>query len=152
MDENSPLEDILPHGPSMVFLDEILSHDEERTHCRVLPETHPHTADRPSIPPWIGFEYLGQTACVHTVLEGATAGSEGGMGVLIGVRELKVHVPRLEPGTPLRAEVRLLLHQGSLQSSRGRLVSETDERVLIEGRLNAYLSEDPGAFRSGDRS
>lgn len=143
------LREMLPHGDSMVFLDALLSHDEEQTRCRIVPGNHPTLIHDGSIPPWVGLELLGQTACVHTVMEGGTPGSEGGMGVLIGVRDLTIHVDAFDPDVPLVAGVQQLLHDGALQSSRGILTSEPDDRVLVEGRLNAYLPHDPNAFRGG---
>ncbi len=146
------LREMLPHGESMVFVDEMLSHDETRTRCRIIPDRHPKLAEGGRMSPWVGLEYLGQTACVHTVLEGGTPGSEGGLGVLIGVRGLTVHVDGFDPETPLVAEVEELLHDGALQSSRGTLTAEPDGTVLVEGRLNAYLPEDQSVFPDGDDS
>lgn len=148
--EGLSLRDMLPHGESMVFVDELVSHDETRTRCRIHPDRHSTLAGDDPVPPWVGLELLGQTACVHTVLEGGTPGSEGGLGVLIGVRGLTVHVDGFDPETPLVAEVEELLHDGALQSSRGVLSSEPDGRVLVEGRLNAYLPEDQSVFPEGD--
>lgn len=147
-----PLGDILPHGESVTFLDDILSHDSDRTTCRVVLRDHPELMVDGAVSPWVGLECLGQGACVHSVLKGSPGGKEGGLGVLIGVRRLTVHVDELDPETPLVVEVEGLLTDGVLQSSRGRLRTEEASEVLLEGRLNAYLADDPNAFREGDIS
>lgn len=145
-----PLRDILPHGESIIFLDAILSHDSERSTCRAVLRDHPDLVVDGVISPWVGLECLGQGACVHTVLEGAPGGSEGGLGVLIGVRELTIHVDALDPEVSLIVDVEGLLTQGSLQSAHGILRTEEASEVLLEGRLNAYLPDDPDAFLEDD--
>lgn len=136
------LESILPHGGGMIFIEEILRHGSEATECRVTPGEGDVDPDKGPLAPWVGIEYMGQAACVHTVL--ASGGGEApGAGLLIGARELDVAVGQLPRGEPLIARAQTLLGQGTLRSMRCSLEVEADGRGLMEGRLNAFVPEDP---------
>ncbi len=135
-------ETLLPHGKGMIFLDRILRHDSESTVCRVIPGGSDLEPDSGPLRPWVGIEYMGQTASVHTVLASEPTRPLR-VGLLIGARDLNVTVDRLPRGQALLVRAQTLLDQGTLRSMQCSLRLEAEDRLLMKGRLNAYIPEEP---------
>ncbi|HEX9810525.1 MAG TPA: 3-hydroxylacyl-ACP dehydratase [Burkholderiales bacterium] len=131
---------LIPHAGAMCLLDEVVSWTEEEIVCSA---TNHRAADHPlreddRLPAVCGVEYAGQAMAVHgaLVLQRAV-----GAGFLAGVRELKLHVDRLDNiGPTLIIEARRLLggNEGMVYEFKLRDAG----KLLISGRATVALRPD----------
>jgi len=88
----------IPHRGRMCLLDEVLSWDHAHIRCRA---TSHRLADNPlrahgRLGAACGVEYAAQAMAVHGAIMAHTAGAAGRAGLLTSVRNLVLHVSRLD--------------------------------------------------------
>ena len=114
--------DLIPHGESMCMLDEVVSWDNERIHCR--------STDFARV---MLIEYAAQAAAVHAALLNSKLG-ETRPAYLGAVKSVELLESAVDNDTPIDIDAQCLLNnssgaiyevlaqQGQLPVMRGRLV------------------------------
>ena len=104
--------ELLPHGPGMVLIDQVLDYDDQSIHC----ETASHRAQdnplrrRGRLPAMAAIEYAAQAAALHGAL--TCARQPGAGAVLGGARDVRLSVSDLAAQEEiLSVRVTLLLAQ-----------------------------------------
>jgi len=93
---------LLPHGPSMVFIERIVERGETHVVCEVVPGTNDASHARDGvIPATMSVEYMAQTVSLYAGLR-APPGQRREVGYVIAVRALKVRAPSFALGVPLK--------------------------------------------------
>lgn len=92
------IESHIPHRGRMCLLDEVLSWDEVRIRCRA---TSHRLTDNPlrahgRLGAACGVEYAAQAMAVHGAIMAHMAGTQARAGLLTSVRNLVLHVGRLD--------------------------------------------------------
>lgn len=144
--ERSWIEACIPHQGRMCLLDQVIAWDAERIRCR---SGRHRDADNPlrahgRLGAACGIEFAAQAMALHGVLlEPASAGVEPHSGgVLASVREVEVHVPRLDAiAGDLLVEAERLA--GDRNNSLYRFSLWDGERLLLGGRATVVLNAGP---------
>ncbi len=127
--------ELLPHGPDMVLIDQVLDYDDQSIHC----ETASHrTRDNPlrrhgRVPAMAAVEYAAQAAALHGAL--TRARHPGAGAVLGGARDVQLLVSDLASlEKPLSVRVTLLLAQdnGAVYCFE---IAPQSGAVIAEGRF-----------------
>ena len=100
-------EELLPHGPSVRFLERVLSLEEEAITCEIVPGKNELAFSRDgTISPALAIEYMAQAIAAFVSLK--TGRDHDKPGFVIAVRRFQLATDKLSPGRPLlvRAERR----------------------------------------------
>lgn len=137
--EHQAISELIPHAGEMCLLDEVVSWNKERIVC--LARNHRSVAnplrDEDHLPAVCGVEYAAQAMALHGAL---LSERSIGAGFLASVRQLKLHVERLDDAGPdLQVEARRLM--GSNEGLVYEFRVSTDGQVLVDGRATVALRE-----------
>lgn len=123
---------LLPHAGSMVLLDEILSWDERAIRCAAASHASPDNPLRKNgrLAGVCGIEYGAQAMAVHGAL---VTGGEPRLGVLAGLRGIRIAVSRLDDITE-RLSVSAQLIKSEQTGVVYQFALSVAERELISGR------------------
>lgn len=133
------LEDVLPHKPPMVLLDEVIAHTAEKTTCIVrIQRDGPFTAPDGTVPNWVAVEYMAQCAAAHAGLRGREAGAPVRIGFLLGSRRIVFHAARFELGQELEVSAHEAWTDGELASFTCEVRDRAGLRLLAECEISAY--------------
>jgi predicted hotdog family 3-hydroxylacyl-ACP dehydratase len=141
-----PLSELLPHAGSAILIDTVDGWDEETLQATaIVKPSGPYSSEDGSLPPWMGLEIMAQAVGAWAGCQARQAGTEVGLGFLLGTRRYECHVQRFEPGTRLSVRV-----TRSLQDAAGMGVFEcalhAADVLLAHARLNVYRPADARAF------
>lgn len=125
----------------MLLLDDLLDHSSELTTCEVRTSTDSLFVEGESIPHWVGLEYMGQASFVHSVLKEFDSESEGKSGVLVSARDVSINVDSFEIDRKYIVEAEEIFYEENLRSSKSRIIDPREDSILMDARLNAYVSE-----------
>ena len=136
----SDIEALIPHKGGMCLWDEVLAWDAQRIHLRTgshRDAANPLRSDGRLRAVHL-CEYGAQTMAVHGGLCGAAAGSAPKAGVLVALREVALHVARIDDLTDaLECEAELLADSPVSQQYAFRILHAGE--VLAEGRAAVML-------------
>lgn len=135
---------LVPQSGPMCLLQEVTHSDAHGIVCRAM--SH-RAVDNPlrcdgALPAMAGIEYAAQALAAHCALLARDAPGEPVRGLLAGVREVKLHVERLD-----NVEGPLTVRASRLVANGPRLLYafavHSGERELLSGRVAVVLQ--PGA-------
>ena len=81
-----PIAELLPHGPGMALIDQLLAYDPGKSIGAVLVRRDSRFFDRTGVPAWVGIEYMAQTIAAHAGFEARLRGKPPSIGFLLGTR------------------------------------------------------------------
>jgi predicted hotdog family 3-hydroxylacyl-ACP dehydratase len=131
---------LVPQRGPMCLLRSVERHDAERIVCHAVSHRDAgnplRRGDR--LPALAGIEYAAQALAAHCALLGGGAGR----GVLAGVREVALHVERLDDiEDPLQVRAERLVANG--RHLLYAFTVEAGARVLVSGRVAVVLDAEP---------
>ena len=129
---------LVPHTGPMCLLHEVAHSDERSIVCSALSHRSPGNPLRHAgmLPALAGIEYAAQALAVHCALQ--ARGTEPLQGLLAGVREVVLHVPRLDDiDAPLTVRAERLVANGP-RLLYGFII-EAGQRELLNGRVAVVL-------------
>ena len=143
------LDELLPHRPPMVLIDEVESFDPEakRLVARVTIGANQLFFDGQGVPNWVAIEYMAQTAAA---LAGCydrhvAPGQPARPGLLLGTRKLDLRLPRFEAGKTYRIFAENAFSDSDAASFVCGIEDETGATVAT-ANLNAYRPPDMERF------
>ncbi len=141
------LEDVLPHRPPMVLLDEIVSVDEEERSIVTAATIRPEWSEN-----WSAIELMAQAAAALAGVFDRISGHNGPPrpGLLLGARRLSLGVPSFEVGRRYFVTARNVFSDD--ESASFECTVRDGDAVLASTTINAYRPSDVGAFLSQQRS
>jgi predicted hotdog family 3-hydroxylacyl-ACP dehydratase len=135
------IEAMIPHKGAMCLWDEVVDWQDDRIRLRTCSHrdlAHPLRSDGGLRAVHL-CEYGAQAMAVHGGLRGAAAGGEAKVGFLVALREVQLHVARLDDLTEaLECEAQLLAESAASQqyvfrvSHEGRIVAEGRAAVMLQ--------------------
>ncbi len=132
--------ELLPHRGAMCLLEAILAWDDATLRARAVSHRDPRNPLRSDdrLRALHACEYAAQAMAVHGGLLARRAGRRAPPGVLAALRDVRLHVARLDdlPGA-LEVEVRQLLAEASGWLYAFRVVHA--ETLLAEGRATILM-------------
>jgi predicted hotdog family 3-hydroxylacyl-ACP dehydratase len=145
-----PIEHLLPHRPPMILIDELLAYDDARARAAVIIRDTSLFLEPEGVPSHIGLEYMAQTCGAHA---GALALEHGGVvkiGLLLGSRQYRAHVPHFRRGERLEICVSAVYRDGEVGAFDCRI--EIGGAAVAEAQLTVYQPErfaPPAAAKDG---
>lgn len=143
-----PVQDLLPHRPPMLLLDEAAGLDGEWfvAKVRIRPGIPFHAEG--GVPAWVGLEYMAQAVGAYSGALGLAKGGAPRPGMLLGTREYAAAAPAFRDGLELEVRVRIdIFQEGGVSSMDCRIRAEggdlaTAQLTVIEAPdLRALLKE-----------
>ena len=131
---------LVPQQGPMCLLSGVVQHDAESIVCHAVSHRDAgnplRRADR--LPALAAIEYAAQAMAAHCAL----LGGGGGRGLLAGVRDVALHVERLDDiEAPLQVRAQRLVANG--RHLLYAFTVEASARVLANGRVAVVLDKEP---------
>ncbi len=132
-----PVEDLLPHAPPMLLLDEALSCDAEGASAAAsMRPDHPFA--RPEgVPAHVGIEFMAQTCGIWAGGAAKRGGASVRLGFLLGTRRYKAVRPFFHFGERLEITARLVFLDQGMGVFDCRIADGAGD-VLAEAQLSVY--------------
>lgn len=134
------IEAMIPHKGTMCLWDEVVDWDAQRIRLRSnghRDASHPLRSDGRLRAVHL-CEYGAQAMAVHGGLRGAAAGGEPKVGFLVALRDVRLHVARIDDlADALECEAELLAESAASQQYSFRVVHAG--KVVAEGRAAVML-------------
>ena len=144
-----PLDELLPHRPPMVLIDEVESFDAEakRLVARVTIGENQLFFDGQGVPNWAAIEYMAQTAAALGGYHDrhVAPGQPVRPGLLLGTRKLDLKLARFEAGKTYRIVAENAFSDSEAASFVCHIEDEAGETVAT-ANLNAYRPPDMEKF------
>lgn len=141
------LEDVLPHRPPMVLLDEIVSVDEKDRSLVATATARGEWSEN-----WSAIELMAQAAAALAGVFDRASGSDrpARPGLLLGTRRITFAVPSFEVGRKYTVTARDVFSDA--ESASFECTVRDGDAVLASAVLNAYRPSDLDAFMAGQHA
>ncbi len=141
--------ELLPHGPAMVLLDEVLGWDQGYVSAALTIRSGIpfFVKEQTAIPSYVGLEYMAQTCGIYAGLEGLSFGQPVRLGFLLGTRNYHSKVDWFQAGDRLVITAREVLRQEFMGVFDCRIIC--NEVEVAAAQLNLYRPEDAAKILAG---
>jgi len=131
-----PLASLVPHGPPMLLLDELLDVSDESAVTRVTITPASPFFDHGGVPAIISLEYMAQTIAALAGVQLQGGGKRMKFGFLIACRQLTFHVDAFANGDDLRVEV----HRSWVSDKMGEYSCQVSRagKIVADGIVTVY--------------
>ena len=132
--------DLLPHAPPMVLLDEVLSWEQGQvsTALTIRPES-PFFSPDSYVPSYVGLEYMAQTCGIYAGIEAKNQKQPVRLGFLLGTRNFNATTDRFLLGDRLVIEATEVFRQDGMGVFDCRIKIGNEE--VASAQLNLYQPE-----------
>lgn len=134
-----PIADLVPHGPPMLMLEELVRWAPGEAECRMTVRDDAPFVAEGRVDAILTMEYMAQCVAACLGYEAFRGGVGVRVGMIVAVREMALEVPHIAVGTALRVLARrirgndLLSHfEGEVWAGEERLASATMTLVHAE--------------------
>lgn len=100
-----PIGELLPHGPGMTLLDQLVDYEPQRSTATVTITKRSRFCRATGVPAWVGIEYMAQTIAAHGGFEARLRGEPRKIGYLLGTRSYRSEVAEFALGATLTIAV-----------------------------------------------
>lgn len=132
---NYRIEQLLPHAPPMVLLDEILDHGGGQLTAAVTIRDDSHFMQSEGVPSYVGIEYMAQAVAAYGGFEALKEQRPVRVGYLLGTRKFIAKVPFFRVGDRLAVRVSVI-YIDVLSSFACQIL--VDEEIVAEANLSVY--------------
>ncbi len=141
-------ENLLPHDPPMVLLDEVLNGNDKAVSAAltVRPEDRFFVPGR-GIPAHLGLEWMAQACGLYAGLQAYAAGRPAALGFLLGTRRYRATRAWFTEGERLQIGATLVFREGGMAVFDCVIRAEDGEELAV-AQLTTYQPEDPAAVLS----
>ena len=141
------LEDLLPHRPPMVLLDEVVSVDEKARSIVASATIREEWREN-----WSAIELMAQAAAALAGIFDRVSGSgrPARPGFLLGTRRIRFEVPSFEVGRKYLVTAKDVFSDA--ESASFECTVRDGDAVVASAVLNAYRPDDVASFLAGQRS
>jgi len=137
--------ELIPHRGVLLLLETVLAAGPEGVLCSaVVPAAGP-LIEGEGIGSWICVELMAQAAAADRGLRARESGEPLGTGLLLGAKDVRFRVPRLESGRRLEAGARLVSEDGPMAAFDCELRDAETGAVLASGSLRVMGSDGTGS-------
>ncbi|MBI2241907.1 MAG: 3-hydroxylacyl-ACP dehydratase [Magnetospirillum gryphiswaldense] len=138
-----PIEELLPHAPPMLLLDEVLVCDDQGSRAAVTIGPGFPFIEPSGVPAHVGIEFMAQTCGLWAGGRARVHGRPARLGYLLGTRRYRA----LEPFFPLGARLEVSAQIVFLDGGMGVFDCRVEDRngtVLAEAQVNVFQPEEEG--------
>lgn len=142
MQQHWQLEEVLPHKPPMILIDDIVDIEQEGLAARVrIGEDSRFYESLRGVPVWVGLEYMAQTVAAHVGTLALMQGEAVRIGLLLGTRRYETTTKYFALGQLLHVQVRRVLDEGGLGQYRCQITTGEDQ-MMAKANVNAFMPKD----------
>ncbi|MEC4749382.1 hotdog family protein [Methylomicrobium sp. Wu6] len=127
--------ELLPHTGNMIWLDKVLSWDEDSVTAELTVRGDALFGDGNAAPAWAGIEYMAQTIGLYAGIHAKRAGEPIRLGFLLGTRRFESNVPAFRFGSTLSVQAERVMQDESLSVFNCLI---TGGHVKVSATLNVY--------------
>jgi len=142
--------DVVPHSGRMVLIDELLDYGLDYAVAAVNVRPDSVLSDGVNgVPAWAGLEYMAQTIGAFTGVEDLRSGRRPQIGLLLGCRSYRTHVPMFAIGARLIVRATLEFRDDSNLAIFSCEIQENDV-IRATADVKAFRPDDVFAFLRGE--
>ncbi|MET0341703.1 MAG: hypothetical protein ABW252_11930 [Polyangiales bacterium] len=130
------IRELLPHRPPMLWIDEVVAHDEDRIRCRLTVREDHVFVDDGKVEALVAVEWVAQAVGALVGLLDRSQQLMPRPGYLIAVPEAELHVDAFAVGETLDVAVRRAWGDDSLGSFEGEVLRS--DVVAVRAKLSVY--------------
>ena len=138
------IEELLPHRRPMILLDELLAYGDGAAEAALTIRENSLFLEQDGVPAHIGLEYMAQTCGAHAGALALERGEPVKIGLLLGTRQYRAHLPHFRLGERLVIAVSAVYRDREIGSFDCRI--EIAGRVAAEAQLTVYQAEQTPRF------
>lgn len=138
------IEELLPHRRPMILLDELLAYDDGAAEAALTIRENSLFLEQDGVPAHIGLEYMAQTCGAHAGALALERGEPVKIGLLLGTRQYRAHLPHFRLGERLVIAVSAVYRDREIGSFDCRI--EIAGRPAAEAQLTVYQAEQTPRF------
>lgn len=147
--EKIAIAEVVPHAGAMLFLDELVSQDEEGVVAEAGVDEHHLFAEPQGVPAWVGIEFMAQAIAAWAGCRARERGEPVRIGFLLGTRRYECRLQHFAFGSRLRIEVkREIFGDNGLGMFACRLYQSGEE--IASANLSVFEPRDAAAFLEGN--
>jgi predicted hotdog family 3-hydroxylacyl-ACP dehydratase len=144
-----PIGVLLPHGPPMILLDEVLSSDETSLSAALTIRENSLFLEARGVPAHIGIEYMAQACGAYAGLKALERGEPVRIGLLLGTRGYEARVRWFHVADYLVVSVSETYRDGHMGAFDCRI--DRQRELVATAQLNVYQPDDPETLLQGGR-
>jgi predicted hotdog family 3-hydroxylacyl-ACP dehydratase len=145
-----PIADLLPHGPPMILLDDVVGRTEDGLTAAVTIRSDSQFAvPGAGVPAHVGIEYMAQACGAFAGLEAVLAKQPVRLGFLLGTRRFQAFVPWLREGWLLTVTVTTVFREDQMAVFDCCIRHETTE--IATAQITVYQPDDPASVLANER-
>jgi len=131
----TPIVDFLPMKPPMVFLDRVVSYEDEKLTTETTVRRENPFCEDDGMPGWVGIEYMAQSVAAYSGVQACIRGDSPSVGFLLGTRAYECAVSRFPLGETLTILVEQLFSESGLGAFSCSILSD---RPVASATINVY--------------
>ena len=145
------VEQVLPHDHPMIFIDELIEHDDNGATCTVTikPDGPMYDEQLQGVPSYVGIEYMAQTIAAYANANKLDEGEEVSIGFLVSSRKFTTETRLFPLGQTLTVSVEKVLIGENGLSVFDCIIKE-QQQTLVKAKINIFQPNDPEAFLAGE--
>lgn len=132
---NYSVEQVLPHAPPMVLLDELIDYGNEALTAAVTIRNDSLFLQSEGVPSYVAIEYMAQAVAAYGGVEALNEHRPVRIGYLLGTRNFASKVPFFRVGDRLIVRVSVI-YVDALSSFACQIL--VDEEIVAEANLSVY--------------
>jgi predicted hotdog family 3-hydroxylacyl-ACP dehydratase len=130
-----PICELLPHGPEMIVIDQLLSYDPDRSIAVAEVSERSVYFERTGVPAWAGIEYMAQAVAARGGFEARLRGEAPAIGFVIGTRAYASSIHEFPNGCRLTLCVEPEFVEAGLAAFKCTIATD---RVVATAVVNTY--------------
>jgi len=150
MSDFPPIAQLVPHGESMLELERLVDWAPGRAECTMRIAPTSRFVDAGALETVFLLEPMGQAVAACLGYEAYRSGEGVRIGMIVGCREFRAHVPRVAVGTALRIQVER--RSGNAETSRFECEVDCDGRPIATATLTLVHGPTPAGTPAGSRA
>lgn len=138
-----PVESLLPHADNMVFLNRLLSSDEEKAQAEIIVKNEGLFQGAPTtMPAWVGIEYMAQAIAAWAGFQALSNNQPVKIGFLVGARKYTSTTPHFKKDDVLLVDISRVFHDDTGLASFDCRISDKFDNILVEAVINVFQPDD----------
>ncbi len=136
-----PIDDLVPHGPPMRVLEEMLDWAPGRARCRLAVRAHAPFVRAGRVASVVALEYMAQAVAACLGYEAYLSGGRIRVGMIVGVRKMDMLEPHFSVGDEVIVDVSRIRGDDEVSSFNGE--TKVDGRVVCSAQMTIVHPEQP---------
>lgn len=136
-----PFAELVPHGPPMRVLEELIDWEPGRAICRMTVRDGIPFVRGGRMASVVTIEYIAQAVAACLGHEAYVGGEGVRVGMLVGVRKMTLHHPWITVGQELRVSVERVRGNDEVSTFRGEVTA--DDQLVATAMTTLFHAERP---------